>query len=428
MKTHDVFGIVPEIRSQSYVDRGDLDKTLETYLARSLHVAMKGPSKCGKSWLRQKSLSNALIVQCRHNKPYTDIYVNALSLLNIRLEIQRTESDTVKGSLIATSEVGAALIAKVSGTVELVAEKGDTTQTQCVGHDVSDLKFIADIIKQSGRRLVIEDFHYMKIEDRKAFAFDLKTLWDYGLFVVIVGVWSGSNLLLSLNPDLTGRVHEISITWANNDLREIIIKGSSELNIEVTDSVIARLVSLAYSNAGILQQLTLLSLDDAGIVEGISGLLVNRQQLNDIKHVEAAAMLYVDQLNAVYQQFAKRVSAGIRTRQRATGIYAHTLAVIMEASDDELIQGLCARTICDRAQVRQSRIQYSNLKAILSKIESLQLDDRGCGVIISYNEATEEVAIVDRQLLLYRKYSTIKWPWEDIITEAEAKGGEIEAD
>jgi hypothetical protein len=180
---------------------------------------------------------------------------------------------------------------------------------------------------------------------------------------------------------------------------------------------------LAYSNAGILQQLALLTLDEAKIKEK----RFMTQHVTDPASVDSATMLYADQLNAVYQQFAKRVSAGIRTRQRSTGIYAHAIAVIMEATDEELMRGINARIICDRAVKRQTRIQYSNLKAILEKVESLQIDSEGRGLVISYNGVSEEVTIVDRQLLLYRRYATVKWPWEDLIAEADSQGGQIEA-
>jgi len=180
---------------------------------------------------------------------------------------------------------------------------------------------------------------------------------------------------------------------------------------------------LSYANAGLLQQLTLLTLDEAGIRE--RGIL--KKNVSDMKHVEGASLLYADQLNAVYQQFAKRVAAGVRTRKNATGIYAHAMAVIMDATDDELVKGLHARVIFNRAVLRQNRIQYSNLKAILEQLEGLQVDDDGRGLILGYSSASEEVTIVDRQLLLYRKYATVKWPWEDLILEADAQGGQIEA-
>lgn len=424
MKTSSVFGIAPEVRDYSYVDRGNLDRTLEDFLGRTVHVAIKGPSKSGKSWLRQRALADAVTVQCRHNKPFTDIYVDALSQLNVSLEIKSAAQGVFKATLSATGEAGAALLAKASVTAGISKDTSKTTETQVVGHNISDLRFIADLIKASGRRLVIEDFHYMTVEDRRSFAFDLKALWDYGLFAVIVGIWSESNMLLHLNTDLTGRVHEIGVDWIKDDLKLILTKGGGYLHVEFSRDIQEVLASLAYSNAGILQQLALFTLDEAGIREKS----FFTQRVTGKNHVESAAMLYADQLNPVYQQFAKRVSAGIRTRQKATGIYAHAIAVIMEASDEELLKGLHVKTIFERAVKRQPRILLGNLKAILEKMESLQIDKEGRGLLISYNGASEEVTIVDRQLLLYRRYATIKWPWEDLIREADTNGGMVDAE
>lgn len=423
MRTDQVFGISPEVREYSYIDRGNLDEALATMLKRTTHIAVRGPSKSGKSWLRQKVLVNPIIVQCRLKKPFTDIYVDALSQLDIKIEVKESRQGIFKASLSAIGEAGSALLAKAGITASLSRDTTKSIEHHTVGHDINDLRFIADIIKSSDRRLVIEDFHYMSTTDRRNFAFDLKALWDYGVFVVIIGVWSETNLMLHLNPDLTGRVTEIPIDWTNEDLVRVLTKGGNVLQIEFTPQLQTLLVSLSYSNAGLLQQLTLLTLDEAKIIEKV----FLKKTFNSTSCVDGASMAYADQLNPVYQQFAKRVAAGVRTRKNATGIYAHAMAVILEATDDELIKGLNARLIFERAAKRQNRIQYSNLKAILGQLEGLQVDDDGRGLILGYSQATEEVTIVDRQLLLYRRFATVKWPWEDLIREADALGGQIEA-
>lgn len=355
MRTDQVFGISPEVREYSYIDRGNLDEAMATMLKRTTHIAVCGPSKSGKSWLRQKVLGNPIIVQCRLKKPFTDIYVDALSQLDIKIQLKEARQGVFKAKLSAIGEAGAALLAKAGITLSLGRDTTKTTEQLIVGHDINDLRFIADIIKSSDRRLVIEDFHYMSTADRRSFAFDLKALWDYGIFVVIIGVWSETNLMLHLNPDLTGRVTEISIDWTNEDLVRVLIKGGNVLNIEFTSQLQTLLVSLSYSNAGLLQQLTLLTLDEAKIFK--KGIL--KKTIDNTFYVEGASMLYADQLNPVYQQFAKRVAAGVRTRKNATGIYAHAMAVILDASDEELVKGLHARSIFERAVKRQSRISIA---------------------------------------------------------------------
>jgi len=424
VRTDEVFGISPEVREASYVDRGELDSKLQRSLRRTKHIAIRGPSKSGKSWLRQKVVDNPIVVQCRLHKSFSDIYVDALSQLGIKLTLSESKSGSVKGSVSASGDAGAALLGKIGIKVQAESTTDRGRSEKPVGQDIDDLRYIADIFKASGRRLIIEDFHYMSAHDRRSFSFDLKALWDYGVFVIIVGVWSETNLLLHLNPDLTGRVDEISVAWSPRDLKEVLNKGESELHLDIDDSVKNRLVELAYTNAGVLQQLTLLTLDDAGI----EAKTFRTQKLNSLDHVDSAAMEYADQLNPVYQQFSKQVSGGIRSRRNATGIYAYAMATIIDASDYELINGLSARRIFEVAHARQDRIQFGNLKAILEKIPELQVDEEGRGLILTYNSATEEVSIVDRQLLLYRRFATVKWPWEDIIAEADEKGGQLEND
>ena len=79
--------------------------------------------------------------------------------------------------------------------------------------------------------------------------------------------------------------------------------------------------------------------------------------------------------------------------------------------------------IFQQAHAREERIQKGNLKTVLEKFEQLQVDSEGRGLVIAYNEADAEMLVVDRQLLLYRKYCTVKWPWEDLIAESERGGG-----
>jgi hypothetical protein len=132
-------------------------------------------------------------------------------------------------------------------------------------------------------------------------------------------------------------------------------------------------------------------------------------------------MSYVDELNTIYQRFADRLVAGIRRRRDKTGIYAYAMAVIFsDASDDDLLQGLSIDAIFEKAHARQPRIQRSNLHSVLSQVDGLQVDEEGRGLVFSYNQRDRVVTVVDRQLLLYRKYRGGLWPWEGLIRETEA--------
>jgi len=412
-RTSDVFGMSPEVLDDSYVDRGGLDEAIKLLLGRKTHIALRGESKAGKSWLRQRLIPDAITVQCRLGRPAAEIYRDALSQLEISLEIEQTDQKSIKGRLEATTGFGAKLLAKVGITGEIGGEAGRETTTQKIGRDVTDLRFVAEIIKASGRRLVIEDFHYLSPEQRKQFAFDLKSLWDYGLFVVIVGVWTETNMLLELNPDLAGRVEEVPVSWTDAELKKIITQGGDALKITFSDKFLNTASHDAFGNAGILQILILKTLDSLGIQEKCQA-AVHVDKEDDFI---SAAMNYAEQLNPLYQQFAKRVSNGIRTRKDSTGIYSHAMAAIVAATDEKLVKGLPLDDIFAVTSSREPRIQKGNLRIVLEKFESLQVDSDGRGLVISYNPAVSEVSIVDKQLLLYRKYATVKWPWEEMIRE-----------
>jgi hypothetical protein len=420
-RTSDVFGISNLVLTDSYVDRGALDEALRRLLERPSHVALRGASKCGKSWLRQRTVSQAIIVQCRLDRGVHDLYVDALSQLGVKLVLDDTQSGKIRGHVKAEASIGEGLIAKVlgataTGKAGVEGERGTETRTGPVGHDVSDLRFVADLLKASGRRLVIEDFHYLSVAEREKFAFDLKALWDYGLFVVIIGVWSQSNMLIYLNPDLSGRIEEIPIYWSDEDLKRVLRKGGDALNLEFTDEFASACVKDCYGNVGILQALTLRALDQLAITERSS----EPASVSSCDALNTAALQYADQLNPLYQQFAKRVSKGIRIRKDSTGIYGYAMAVILDAPDDLALTSISLDYIFQEAHSRESRIQKTNLRTVLEKFEQLQVDGEGRGLVLAYNAVAGEITVVDRQLLLYRRYSTVKWPWEELIAEAKS--------
>lgn len=412
--SHAVFGISNEVLPDTYVNRGKLDEKLTTLLTRPTHIALRGSSKCGKSWLRQRIIPNGLVVQCRLGHTNSDVFASALGVLGVRFEIDRTSTVGVQGKVDAQLDAGVSLLAKVNAKLELEASGERSTTSATVGRNIQDLRYIATLLIESGRRLVIEDVHYLSSEQRTHLAYDLKALWDYGCFVMVVGVWGNANFFVRLNGELSGRIEEISVEWGAADLKKIIEKGEAALQLQVSPEIKSRAVGDAFGNAGLLQLLMLKTLDEAGIHEE-QLYLTPLQKIDDY---EAAAMAVADQLNGLYISFGERVASGIRTRADSTGIYAHAMAAVMVASDDHHMSAISLDQIFATAHSRQPRIQRSNLKSILQKIDGLQVDKDGRGLVVTYDAEEECVRNVDRQLLFYRKYKTVSWPWEVIIAEA----------
>lgn len=415
--TRDVFGLSANVREYSYIDRDNLDKKIVKLLNRDTHIALKGASKSGKSWLRQKCVPDAIVVQCRLGMTVEDIYKNALSSIGVDFDTSTTKSTTTSGEVNGQMELKIPVLAKAEVTGSVGIEGAKSTTADDFHRSIANLEFIAFAIGNSGKRLVIEDFHYLSIPERHRMAHDLKTLWDYKCFVVLIGVWTQTNLLTSLNPDLTGRIEEISILWSHEDLKAVIEKGSAVLNIGIDKELKKTLINDSFGNVGILQILLLKLVEDEADIKETSDALIH---VTNPEFLDRAAKSYADQLDGRYQQFAKLLSAGIRKRKKATGIYAYAMEAIVSAPDEALIEGFSRSEIYEITSAKQPRIQKGNLKTVLGKLVELQEPENGHELVISYDESIDAIFVVDRQLLFYRKYHTMRWPWEDMVEEAEA--------
>ena len=74
-------------------------------------------------------------------------------------------------------------------------------------------------------------------------------------------------MLLTLNPDLSGRIEEISISWEQCRSEKIMDKGGGVLNIKFGNPLRSKLIDASFGNAGQLQTLVLRALDDLEIKE-----------------------------------------------------------------------------------------------------------------------------------------------------------------
>ena len=83
--------------------------------------------------------------------------------------------------------------------------------------------------------------------------------------------------------------------------------------------------------------------------------------------------------------------------------------------------GLSRNKIFMYANGKEPRVQKGNLKTVLGKLVDLQKPESGRGLVISYDEATDVIFVVDYQLLFYRKHHIMRWPWEEMIEEAQQK-------
>ncbi|NMC18666.1 MAG: hypothetical protein GYA38_09775, partial [Chloroflexi bacterium] len=105
----------------TYVDRAGLDERIRYYLNSGRHLVIFGPSKQGKTVLRQRAIEDkdCAVIQCRSSNAKTAIYREVLGRLEVYQETGKEVGSGREGSVEAnlTGSVGVPMVFK--GEAEL---------------------------------------------------------------------------------------------------------------------------------------------------------------------------------------------------------------------------------------------------------------------------------------------------------------------
>lgn len=413
---HEVFGIATHVNAASYVDRGGLDKRLGYYLQTERHVAIHGDSKQGKSWLRSKLLDadHSLVVQCSVESTPESLFREALGQLDIRAEIKRVGTSQFEGQLdvAASGELGNVLVgkAKLDMGAGGKAGKGNELETEPIGQTPADLSWVSRILKASEKRLVIEDFHYVSEANRRAFAFMLKALGDYGVYVIVVGIWPEDHLLTYYNGDLDGRVEDIRLVWEDSDLKAVLEKGCAALNVEFSDGLMQALVRDAYGNVGLVQRVAEHVCLAADVMEEQS----ERLSIDANGRLETARASVSRSMKARYDAFADNFVRGMKRMTEGLEVYKHMLRAFTAGNTEELVDGIDSRDLLTRIQDANpnATMRQSDLTQALDRVDRLQAKIGIRPQVLTYNRDRRRLFLADRSFLFYRTYGTPTWPWE----------------
>src|SRR5260370_40396394 len=116
-----------------------------------------------------------------------------------------TEKREVQGSLDfkGATELGMMVLkAKGEAGAQVKSSNQRELDLQPIGRTPADLSWISQTILFSRKRLLLEDFHYVSEQIQKELAFLFKAMGEYGVFLIIVGVWPTDHMLTYFNGDL----------------------------------------------------------------------------------------------------------------------------------------------------------------------------------------------------------------------------------
>lgn len=400
----------------TYVDRAGLDERIRYYLNSGRHLVIFGPSKQGKTVLRQRAIEDkdCVVIQCRSANAKTDIYKGVLGRLNIYQETGKEVGSGREGTVEANikGSAGVPMVfkgdAELAGTATVSSEQKRSLKP--FGQEVEDLSFVANAIRDSGKKIILEDFHYVTEEDKKAIAEDLKTLLEYGVYLIIVGTWHEQFMLVGYNGDLNGRIDEIDLVWQDEELRKIIELGEQALNIKILPDHVDQIVKDANGSVGLLQRL----LENYCIEENCYETKHETTILQDGNKLEKARKRICQQEANRYRLFGWTVPEGFPNSNPATKkVYMRIIQACIEAPELELLAGLTLSSLEEKIVRLDRNVNRKSIREALLKIDRLQNEKNINPIIATYNPVTKMFHLADRELLFYRKYGGPKWPWED---------------
>ncbi len=117
---------------------------------------------------------------------------------------------------------------------------------------------VLDYYKQHGLVLLLDDFHYAVPAMQMYMAQQFKDAIRRGFKVIIASLPHRSDDAIRTNPDLQGRISIIDLeAWTKDELREIPIKGFSELAADISEVNVDRLVEESICSPQLIQLICL---------------------------------------------------------------------------------------------------------------------------------------------------------------------------
>lgn len=428
----EVFGVSPN-QVLSYVERNNIDEKFQRSLGTGNHIVVYGASKQGKTALVSRYLpyDENVVVRLTPSTNISDVYTSILRQLGIEIEIGSESEKSTSSSATVGIKAKAKLLLFGEGEANASAklEAGDKQKiiyktipfNLAVAQDISELLHTIKFDK----KVILENFHYLDEEKQRELAFDLRTFQETGVIFVILGVWRKKDKLRNFCTDLTDRVDDIPVEpWVEPDFRKVIRKGSQELNISISESVVSRIISNSFGSIGVLQELLRECCAAAGVIETCAG---DGLHLADDSYADAALSKKCDDYRENHQQDLELLASGNVTHSKdkekvPLHLPYYLVRVIAQKGYDGIIGGLSRSDITDSIKSMHHRpedVRPSDMSNLLHNLSSLQFKKKINPPLIDYDKGKRMLFAIDSTFFYFLKNSDLAQFEEELPSPME---------
>lgn len=397
-----VFGINRDL-PLNYIERDSADTILVNNLARRQHLVIYGSSKQGKTSLIKHCLDadDYITVHCSNKWNLENLHESILKQAGYELTASTNKTTSGKHKIFAkfTANIFGS---KAEGGAEAERNNQDSITKTPLELDPLDVNDIIKALNEIDfkKHIILEDFHYLPVETQKDFSVALKAFHENSsISFIVVGVWLEENRLSVYNGDLSGRLLPINADkWKKCELRRVIEKGESLLNIRFSEEFKTDLINQCNESVYIVQEACNRCCTINNIYQKQENIVTigNKEQSTEIVNY------VVNQQSGRFNSFLTQFAEGFQKTDLE--MYRWLLYPILISEDKKLEEGFKQseiRILLRDKHPRREELNSGNITQSLQSLTSLQIKKDIKPIVLDYDQTNLSLNIVDKSFLIW---------------------------
>lgn len=302
-------------------------------------------------------------------------------------------------------EAGIPLIAKGKGKAGTGLHK-NAGNSKKKSLNLSHKSAAINQLKETGRPLIVDDFHYLERGYQGNIIRALKPLVFEGHAVVLIAIPHRRYDAVKVEREMTGRLENVSVpSWTNEELAQIPNIGFPLLNVKIARSSVEKMTTEAYGSPHLIQEFCRQLCNRHNISETLPHQFnINTIDENLFKSIaEGTGKIIFDKLAKGPRQRSDRLQRPLKNYEKAD-IYRVVLLALsrlapgMEKIDYEQLRSAIKEILTDKLP------QAHEVSRVLKKMSEIASSDEASTPVIDWQEEDQQLHNTDPFFAFFLKW------------------------